>query len=128
MFPQGASTKNAGFACFGSLSEILDDLNHHSEEEVLKLVHQRVQGIQHLRSNLGDKAIDYQELGGYELFLKEDQAFYEECISHIPKVNQLLQPLFSEEVFSLKPNVLSSTELLIIIVLTSMKVRSIRVK
>ena len=24
--PQGASTKNAGFACFGSLSEIIDDL------------------------------------------------------------------------------------------------------
>ena len=27
MLPQGASTKNAGFACFGSLSEIIDDLN-----------------------------------------------------------------------------------------------------
>ncbi len=26
ILPQGASTKNAGFACFGSLSEILDDL------------------------------------------------------------------------------------------------------
>ena len=25
--PQGASTKNAGFACFGSLSELIDDLN-----------------------------------------------------------------------------------------------------
>jgi L-2-hydroxyglutarate oxidase LhgO len=24
--PQGASTKNAGFACFGSVSEIIDDL------------------------------------------------------------------------------------------------------
>lgn len=25
VFPTGASTKNAGFACFGSLTEILDD-------------------------------------------------------------------------------------------------------
>jgi flavin-dependent dehydrogenase len=25
IFPSGASTKNAGFACFGSLTEILDD-------------------------------------------------------------------------------------------------------
>ena len=33
--PQGASTKNAGFACFGSLSELIDDLNSHSEEEVI---------------------------------------------------------------------------------------------
>ena len=30
MLPQGASTKNAGFACFGSISEIIDDLNSHS--------------------------------------------------------------------------------------------------
>ena len=29
MLPQGASTKNAGFACFGSLSELIDDLNTH---------------------------------------------------------------------------------------------------
>jgi hypothetical protein len=32
MLPQGASTKNAGFACFGSLSEIIEDLNSHTEE------------------------------------------------------------------------------------------------
>ena len=30
VLPQGASTKNAGFACFGSLSEILDDLKSHT--------------------------------------------------------------------------------------------------
>ena len=29
--PQGASTKNAGFACFGSLSEIIEDLKTHSD-------------------------------------------------------------------------------------------------
>ena len=34
LFPQGASTKNAGFACFGSLSEILQDLQSHTTEEV----------------------------------------------------------------------------------------------
>jgi glycine/D-amino acid oxidase-like deaminating enzyme len=26
ILPQGASTKNAGFACFGSISEVLSDL------------------------------------------------------------------------------------------------------
>lgn len=26
LLPKGASTKNAGFACFGSVSELLDDL------------------------------------------------------------------------------------------------------
>jgi ribulose 1,5-bisphosphate synthetase/thiazole synthase len=38
ILPQGASTKNAGFACFGSISEILDDLKSHSEEEVIQLI------------------------------------------------------------------------------------------
>ncbi len=33
--PSGASTKNAGFACFGSPSEILNDFNSTSEDEVL---------------------------------------------------------------------------------------------
>ena len=37
LFPQGASTKNAGFACFGSLSEILQDLESHTSDEVVEL-------------------------------------------------------------------------------------------
>src|SRR5690606_33890389 len=46
MLPQGASTKNAGFACFGSLSELIDDLKSHTEEEVFNLVNKRWLGLQ----------------------------------------------------------------------------------
>ena len=74
MLPQGASTKNAGFACFGSLSEILDDLQSHTEEEVFKLIKKRWEGLQLLRSNLGDKKIDFQLNKGFELF-KEKEIF-----------------------------------------------------
>ncbi|MBT5920938.1 MAG: FAD-binding oxidoreductase, partial [Flavobacteriaceae bacterium] len=28
ILPHGASTKNAGFTCFGSISEILSDIDH----------------------------------------------------------------------------------------------------
>ena len=41
MLPQGASTKNAGFACFGSISELVADLKTHTEEEVVALVQKR---------------------------------------------------------------------------------------
>ena len=41
LLPQGASTKNAGFACFGSTSELLSDLKNHSKEEVFQLVKKR---------------------------------------------------------------------------------------
>ena len=78
--PQGASTKNAGFACFGSLSEILDDLKSHTEADVLELVKKRMIGLQLLRKTLGDKTMNYQQLGGYELFTKED-GLLEQCLS-----------------------------------------------
>ena len=73
MLPQGASTKNAGFACFGSLSEILEDLKTHSEDDVVALIEKRWKGLQLLRKKLGDQAIDFKPHGGYELFLKEDE-------------------------------------------------------
>ena len=104
LLPQGASTKNAGFACFGSLSEIVDDLNHHSEDEVLNLVKKRIDGLQLLRQTLGDKAINYQELGGYELFLEKDKAFFESTLAQKERINKLLFPLFNADVFSLKDN------------------------
>ena len=100
ILPQGASTKNAGFACFGSVSEIIDDLKSHTEEEVIQLIQKRFSGLQLLRKNLGDEAIDYKPFGGYELFLKEDEAFYNDCISKIPFINDIVRPLFKSEVYS----------------------------
>lgn len=100
MLPNGASTKNAGFACFGSLSEILDDLKTHSEEEVLELIKKRVAGLKLLRENLGDKTIGYKTWGGYELFLPQDKELYQECISKMDLVNELLKPIFKDAVYS----------------------------
>ncbi|MFI1770689.1 NAD(P)/FAD-dependent oxidoreductase [Thalassobellus citreus] len=102
--PQGASTKNAGFACFGSLSEILDDLKSHSEEEVIQLVEKRVNGLKLLRETLGDEAINYQNNGGYELFNNLDTTLFDTCLSQIESINKLLNPIFKDAVFSLKAN------------------------
>ncbi|MCM8569715.1 FAD-binding oxidoreductase [Gramella jeungdoensis] len=104
MLPEGASTKNAGFACFGSISEILEDLKTHTEEEVVKLVHKRVLGLELLRENLGDKEIDYRTYGGYELFVPEDEELYSECIQKMPEVNEMLNSVFHDEVFSMEDN------------------------
>lgn len=100
MLPQGASTKNAGFACFGSLSEIIDDLKNHSEEDVFRLVQKRWQGLQLLRKRLGDAAIDFKPFGGYELFLKDDESTYHECLARLPFINEILKPLFKTDVFA----------------------------
>lgn len=104
ILPSGASTKNAGFACFGSVSELLEDLKNHTEEEVIELVKSRVEGLRILRNTLGDKQIDYQQLGGYELFSDRDTALLESCRNHLEYVNSLLFPIFGSKVFLEKKN------------------------
>lgn len=104
MLPQGASTKNAGFACFGSLSELINDLTTHTEEEVLELVKQRVKGLQLLRETLGDHTIDYQVHGGYELFTPEHGDLFEECQMRQDDINSLLRPVFNDDVFHFRNN------------------------
>lgn len=111
LLPNGASTKNAGFACFGSISEILEDLKTHSEEDVLQLIQKRRKGLDLLRNNLGDASIGYREYGGYELFTKEDPELFEECSSKIGEVNRLLKPLFGTEVFSVEKNIFGFREI-----------------
>jgi glycine/D-amino acid oxidase-like deaminating enzyme len=66
--PSGASTKNAGFACYGSLTELMDDLTHTAESEVFHLVEKRFRGLQRLRQNVGDANMQLEMLGGYEVF------------------------------------------------------------
>jgi glycine/D-amino acid oxidase-like deaminating enzyme len=103
ILPQGASTKNAGFACFGSLSELIDDLGTHTEEEVYNLVDNRWKGVQLLRENLGDQNIDYQQNKGFELC--DSEGFFEECISQKTAINSLLNPIFKTDVFSVSDNI-----------------------
>ena len=100
ILPQGASTKNAGFACFGSLSEIIEDLKSHTEEEVIQLIQKRWNGLQLLRKNLGDQSIDFKPYGGYELFLKNDDTTYSECLQKLPFINEILYPLFNSNAFN----------------------------
>ena len=100
ILPQGASTKNAGFACFGSLSEIIDDLKSHTEEEVIQLIQKRWNGLQLLRKRLSDEALDFKPYGGYELFLKEDENTYTECLQKLPFINDILKPLFKSDIFT----------------------------
>lgn len=95
LFPSGASTKNAGFACFGSLSELLSDIDQMGEESCLQLVKQRWRGLQKLRSRFLDAELGFEVLGGYEL-VKYSQPNY---LNRLEEVNTLLFPVFKTPVF-----------------------------
>ncbi|MCX6350974.1 MAG: FAD-dependent oxidoreductase [Bacteroidetes bacterium] len=102
--PTGASTKNAGFATFAGAEEIIADLKKSiSEEEIVALVNSRWQGLQMLRQRLGDAAIDYQNNGGNELILKDNN--FDE--GQIQRVNNLLMPIFGKDVFELRNDKIS---------------------
>ena len=105
VLPIGASTRNAGFACFGSVSELLDDLSAAPPSEVWDLVAQRYQGLLALRELLGDRAIGYRAEGGFEVFSENDQDWRMASLDSMPEFNRSLKEITGrEETFAVVPS------------------------
>ena len=95
--PEGASTRNAGFACFGSLTELLDDLKNTSKDEVFALIERRYRGLLRLRERVGDEAMDYEEHGGYEIFKNTEGVISEECSDSMSYFNKHLKSIIKRD-------------------------------
>ena len=107
--PYGASTRNAGFACFGSVSELLDDLTNMTENEVFSLVEKRWKGLARLRSLLGDAAIGFDMKGGYEVFTKNDSSTFDKCATKLNYLNASLKSCIgSDSVYTLNDDEIST--------------------
>jgi glycine/D-amino acid oxidase-like deaminating enzyme len=91
ILPYGASTKNAGFACFGSVSELQSDIKNSDENIVWQTVEMRVKGLELLRKRLGDKNIDYKQYGGYELFDSIEK--FDKCADSISYFNKQIKKI-----------------------------------
>jgi glycine/D-amino acid oxidase-like deaminating enzyme len=88
-FSYGASTRNAGFACFGSISEFIMDANDYGEPLLLDLINKRYKGIHQLISEFGAEQIGFQASGGYEMFENNDE--FESVISQLNHYNDKLE-------------------------------------
>ncbi|MEO5905275.1 MAG: FAD-dependent oxidoreductase, partial [Saprospiraceae bacterium] len=97
--PLGASTRNAGFSCFGSPSEILSDIKLMGEEKAGALVRKRWAGLQKLQKRLTGSNAQYQNLGGYELYHEEE---FDRIKPDINYLNDLMSDILHH------PNVFSS--------------------
>ena len=104
IFPTGASTKNAGFACIGSLSEKLSDLELMGESKFLQVIQDRISGLGMLRKRLGDENIGFQNNGGFELELRRKKIE----VGQMEKMNALLKTIFSDNVFHVFPNLIET--------------------
>jgi glycine/D-amino acid oxidase-like deaminating enzyme len=100
ILPTGASTRNAGFACFGSLTELVADAEALGEDAMVSLVEKRWRGLALLDQRLGEEAMDYQHHGGFELLTEAQLGIHK----HTDAINQLLFPLFQMEVFHSAPS------------------------
>lgn len=85
--PTGASTRNAGFACFGSLTEIIADSEKMGWEKTLELVQLRFDGLKKIQNYFQASEIDFEMCGGYEI-LNND-----EPLKKINKVNGNLKSI-----------------------------------
>jgi gamma-glutamylputrescine oxidase len=89
--PSGASTRNAGFACFGSVSELLADMEYQQKQRVGDIVRMRWEGLGFLRSRVQDSNMDYQTYGGVEVF--RDNEHFQKCSAAIDDINIWIESL-----------------------------------
>lgn len=107
--PSGASTKNAGFACFGSISELVEQEQNSGTDGLHQLIEKRWKGLQKLRGLLGDGNIDFQNLGGHEVFRPEESALAAACLSKTAHFNALIKDIIGhEETFFSAPEKIQS--------------------
>ncbi len=92
--PSGASTKNAGFACFGSPSELEDDLKTISESEVWETFQLRYEGLKALFKLIDRTAIDYNPCGSWDLIQNDAHEIESGFIDYL---NHKAQEITGEE-------------------------------
>ncbi|RAJ00253.1 glycine/D-amino acid oxidase-like deaminating enzyme [Chitinophaga skermanii] len=97
ILPTGASTKNAGFACIGSFTEILADLKSMPEEAMLKIVALRLKGLNILTKRLPILKEQCLQYGSYELISEEELSLLDQLSS----INTTLKSILPGDAFTI---------------------------
>ncbi|MBA3816605.1 MAG: FAD-binding oxidoreductase [Parachlamydiaceae bacterium] len=93
--PIGASSRNAGFGCIGSFTELLMDIEMMGKENAIQQMIERWEGLKTLRNNIGDQEINFIMCGNYELIGSDSL----DSLEKIEEINDLLYPHFEGNVF-----------------------------
>jgi gamma-glutamylputrescine oxidase len=100
IIPTGASTRNAGFACFGSLTELVADAAKMGEDKMLELVEMRYRGIKRIAKIFSAKETGFERFGGYELITgtpPSTEMDINQLRSHIDWLNRRLKKIVKEQ-------------------------------
>ena len=106
----GGTTRNAGFACFGSAGEWLDDLDSLGIEGLKGLVQDRTEGLSELLGLLGAESIGLQWTGGWELFGpgEKERALAERVTKALPELNEAVAPVLHAVLGPIHPHLKTS--------------------
>lgn len=105
VLPTGASTKNAGFTCFGSPSELLSDLNKISEDKAVLLIKKRWEGLERLLSLTGKKETEHESIGSFEMFTDNENHLFRSCKEQLDYLNHLAEKAIGKKnTYSIEPN------------------------
>lgn len=97
LLPSGASSKNAGFTCFGSPTELADDLNRFDATTVWDTVALRWEGLRYLEEIIGAKSMDLQVNGSWDLIRVDESDIHAEIADYLPEFNNALQKISGEK-------------------------------
>ena len=95
--PAGASSKNAGFACFGSVTELLDDLTKMNESNVWETVANRWNGLQNLKQLIGEDNLELESNGSWDLIMPDEINSITEINSKLPYLNAKIEEITGEK-------------------------------
>lgn len=107
--PSGASSKNAGFACFGSVTELLDDLTKMDESNVWETVANRWNGLQNLKQLIGEDNLELESNGSWDLIMPDEINSISEITSKLPYLNAKIEEITGEKNVYLEDKNCSST-------------------
>ena len=93
MGQHSASVRNAGFACFGSLSEFLHDVDLMGQERAASLLRQRNLGVAKIAHFCKGEQNVFRQCVAHEVFMPGNRAIWEKCMAQIDKVNSLLREI-----------------------------------
>ncbi len=85
----GGTSKNAGFACFGSATELMADRMALGDQSARDLVQSRLNGLRLLRETLGEVQIGFERSGSVEFFMQNGMTRFP-SIAEIKDLNDWL--------------------------------------
>ena len=84
-----ASSRNAGFVCFGSPSELQRDIETHGHEQVIALLRLKLKGVKVLTQYLQTRKASYHRAPAYELLMSDFPEAREKALDSLDSLNKV---------------------------------------